>query len=1311
MAHRFAVSPSTGTSIIVAMVEEAGERARGSLVDAERARLEGSAGVGERYELRRELGRGGMGVVYEAFDRVRGTRVALKTMRRLDALALYRFKAEFRALADVSHRNLASLYELEAEGGVTFFTMEYVEGVDFLRYVTADATFTAGLDITLPATPTSDERERADARNASHSPSEMVTCDILRLRSTLGQLVEGVAALHASGKVHRDLKPSNVLVTSSADARVVVLDFGLATTIGCEAGETNDSLVGTPEYMSPEQAAADPPTEASDWYSVGVILYEALVGALPFTGPPLKLVQVKQQADPRRPREVVGGVPDDLDALCMDLLHRDPARRPNADAIRDRLGRAAPAERTPRANVEQTRPTLGAAFIGRERHMRALVDAFEATKRGRAVVAYVHGSSGMGKSVLVKRFLETLTASADAVVLTGRCYERESVPYKALDSVVDALSRYLARQKRHDVEALLPLGIHALTRVFPVLDRVEAVSAAPRRPYEAPDPLELRRRAATALRELVERMTWGRPLVIWIDDLQWGDIDSAALIYELLRPPEPPAVLLVVSYRSEDASSPLVSAMREMHARDSVAVTCEVEVGPLVRDEACELARALGADAAAATLVADESRGNPLFVDELVQHLRTGVSLHASGAGSELRLDDVLHARVSALPAEPKRLLEVIALAGRPFPRAALSSAAELESERTISALGVLRSGRLVRAIKSRELDDVETYHDRIRETVVAHLDESARAVLHLRLALALVASGNADDETLVVHFREAGELRRAAEHAATAAAKAVAGLAFDRAAALFRSALEAPGISVEYARELRWKLGDALANAGRGAEAADAYHAAVEGASASDALELRRLAAEQLLRSGRIAEGMRAIQHVLAAVGMKLPTSPWLVLVSVVFHELLLRLRGLRFREREASDLPERELRRIDVCWSVGSTLAIVQPIPAKIFQKKHLLLALRAGEPTRIARGFTLEGPSSAQGGVPARVRTQKLSRAAHEVATRLGEPYAMTFAKAADGLIAYVEGRFRDALELGDVASQQFRDRCSGAVWHLETIALYTSWALFHLGEMAELTKRMPQLALEARQRGDLYLLTNMRIGLLNAIWLAADDVERAERELDDAMAQWGSPEQQLQHYHELFARVQVGLYCGRAGAALALFEDRWPSIARAQLGRVQVLRVQLLHLHARAAVGAASELDAPLARRLDRSALRAARKILRERLRWSSPLARLIEAAVHARRGERARAIGLLASAIEDFDASDMALWAAAARRRRGELLGGDEGGALADAADATFHEKGVENPESYCRMLAPGFPARDRARPRSPAASHATSTTS
>ncbi len=340
-----------------------------------------------RFEVLRRIGEGGMGIVYLARDRDHQAQVALKTIAKMSAASLLRFKNEFRVLADVVHSNLVRLFELLGDDDTWFFTMEYVAGLPFVHY----------------------------ARPQTGPVATRL--DIGRLRMVFPQLVEAVAAIHAAGKLHCDLKPSNVLVAHET-GRVVVLDFGLVAEIETPRwASTSRSISGTFAYMSPEQARGDRLTEASDWYSVGVILYEALTGRLPIDGPDVSvLLDRKQQTDPPSPQELDQTLPDDLSRLCMELLDRDPRRRPDGPTILRRLQRPSTSGHDGKA-----------PFVGRTGQLALLHDALRQVRAGHQQTMYVHGPSGVGKTALTHRFLEEV--ESEAVVLSGRCYERESVPY------------------------------------------------------------------------------------------------------------------------------------------------------------------------------------------------------------------------------------------------------------------------------------------------------------------------------------------------------------------------------------------------------------------------------------------------------------------------------------------------------------------------------------------------------------------------------------------------------------------------------------------------------------------------------------------------------------------------------------------------------------------------------------------------------------------------------------------------------------------------------------------------------------------
>jgi len=1263
------------------------------------------AGVGgwsiADYEILGELGQGGMGVVYRAFDRRRGEIVALKTMHRLGPAALHRFKQEFRALADVAHPNLVNLYELIFDGRDWFIAMEFVDGVNFLEYVRqprlvcrSTPTTTAVSDplgSTLehdPPAGLTDDRSRSD-RAFSVEPAGLGSDQRACLRRMLRQLAKGVASLHEAGRLHRDLKPSNVLVTG--EGRVVILDFGLVAELGPTGlhQSSGSHVLGTAAYMAPEQAASLPVSPASDWYSVGVMLYEALTGRLPFLGRTLEVLTDKQRFDPPSPRELVPDLPDDLNSLCMDLMHRDPETRPSRREVLRRLGDA-PSE----AENQPSSISPIVSLVGRDRHLGELEDAFAAVKRGQTVVLLLQGRSGIGKSALAQHFLDGLVRRDEAVVLAGRCYEREAVPYKALDSLIDALGRYLKGLTLSEVVALLPRDIWPLLQIFPVLRPIATVSAPRRCIVETPDPQELRRRAFAALRELLARLGDSKPLVLFIDDMQWSDLDSASLLSELLRPPDPPVLLLFGCSRSEDVANTqflrvfratqdevnsfldrrelLLMALNQTEA-ESLACTLLGRVGPATNAHAAAIAR--------------ESGGNPFFIYELSRHFQIGAEWGNSPSPTEgVTLDEVLLSRIRQLSEDSRRLLEVIAVSGRPIGEVEACRAAEvIQNQR--ATLAILRASRMVRSTGPVERGGIEIYHDRIRETVVAHLAPALLEKHHLRLALALEDSSWNDPEVLAIHFEGAKEHQRAGEYFAKAADQATQMLAFDRAVKLYRLAYGSSLADGTEAHRLRTKLGDALANAGRGAEAALEYLAAIPGANVADALELRRRAALQYLISGRIDEGLAVLRTVLKEVGMTLPTSPRQALWSLLRRRAQIRLRGLGFRQRDPSQISPEELIRIDVCWAAVCGLSITDTIRGADFQARSLLLALRTGEPYRIARALAIEAGHVSCAGSRSRRRTAQLIQTAEALAQRVGHPHALGVVSLAKGGAAHLEGRWRISVDHCDQAEEILRERCTGVAWELNTVHFFSLLSLAYAGRIAELGRRRTILLKEAHERGDRHAVATL--SSISLARLAADDPEGVLRELRQVLSEWHYPGFHIQHFHCWLYTIESYLYMGDVSSAWACLSGQWPAYLASLLPRIQRFRVDAHYLRSRLLLGMAANSARP--HPLLRAALSDARRLEGERVAWSEALARLIRAGAAAIRGDTPLAITLFSDAAQALDAVDMPLHAAAARRRLGQLNGGKEGIALVASVDAWMKSQCIQNPDRFTAMYVPGLP--------------------
>jgi tetratricopeptide (TPR) repeat protein len=1241
----------------------------------------------DRFLVQRQLGSGAFGVVYQVYDRRDQSHVALKVLRSSEADALYRFKKDFRSLADLRHPNLVKFYELFTEEGLWFFSMELVPGPDFVEYLTGSP-----VDSGTPPT-ILDLDEDGDAEPVVAQRKVPPARDFGRIRGALRQLALGLHTVHRHGKVHRDIKPSNVLVTPAPDAadRVVLLDFGLVTELQQTlplAVETQ--LMGTPAYMSPEQALALPGAPASDWYSVGVMLYQVLVGELPFQGTMAEIITAKQVGLPPDPRRHRADLPADLAELSVGLLDPDPETRLPGEEVLRRLDRGAGSAALPSGR----QPGSETPFVGREALLAELEEALGASRDG-AVAVYLRGASGMGKTALVRKFAEDLR-QRDAVVLAGRCYLQESVPYKAFDSLVDHLSHYLLTLEEDAVEELLPGHVAELSRLFPVLLRVAAIQRATSGSPQPAEPAVSRRRAFAALRELLGRLAADRPLVLAVDDLQWGDADSFQLLERLFEPPDPP-LLWIGSYRSEDeASSPFLVALAE-HRRALIERGVEVhelELGALSAAESQDLVRLLegeGRDLAAGRFAGliEEAGGSPLFLAELAR--RSG----SRPAGGErrppaLHLRDLILDRVAGLDPAARRLLRVIAVAGKPVDPEIAQKAAAIRSAAG-EALAELRTQRLVRQSATAGREEVETYHDHIREAVVGVLDDDSLRRIHRSLALALELSGRAEPETLAVHFRATAEVERAREYAVSAAGRAEQALAFERAARLYRQALDLLGEDAAERYRLRVRLGAALADAGRSHEAAETYLQAVSdagvrpelgGQGADDLLEVQRLAAEKLLISGHVDRGLAVLRHVLRHVGMSLEKRPWKAMLRLWLLRLRLRLRGFGYRSRPEDACDPEDLRRIDVCWSVEIGLCLVDVLHASEFHARHLLMALAAGEPRRVARGLAMEiffGAMDGGDGGDALALSRR-------VAASVAERYPSCLTEMAAGMAACSRGGWKEAYRRLGRAERQLLDSRSGGAWELDTARRFRVVALLGLGRWPDLFAELPGLLETARAQGNLFFEIHLRHWGESLRHLAEDRPESAEELVGDA-SRWSQEGFHDLHFGRLHAEVELALYRGHGRAAWRLAESGWAELAESMIQRIEMVLVQSHDLRGRATLAAAArESDrrfrAGLTARVDGDA----RVLERSGSRWSRGLAAMLRAGVAAAGGDGDRARARLAEAETHFEAASMAVHLAVARRRLAEL-GGDAAGLA--AADRQLEEAGIRDPVRLADVFAPG----------------------
>jgi hypothetical protein len=483
-------------------------------------------------------------------------------------------------------------------------------------------------------------------------------------------------------------------------------------------------------------------------------------------------------------RELEPSCPEDLAELCAELLRLDPSQRLQGPEVRRRLGAGA-RDDTAAARVPIASPHR--VFIGREAELRELRRAFDDVHHGAAITVFVHGESGIGKSMLIQQFVDAIEAEADsAVVLVGQCREHEAVPFKVMDGIIDALSSYACRLSEVAAAELVPQNAALLPGVFPVLGRIPAVAKAPRPLHAASDPFQQRKRVFTALREMLFRLTERSRLISVVDDMQWADSDSLHLLEEILRPPDPPRVLFLASVRSADdapALPPLPGEVRRVRLR------------PLDPEESARLAGVLlerfaPEQQAPTARIVEETGGHPLFIGELVRH----AAVARRAALKPLRLDEAIWTRISQLDPTAASVLEILSIAIAPLSEEILRTATALDASGFQRGVALLRTSHLVRSASPTHAM-LEVYHDRVRESVVHHLGEGERVALNARIAAALEASGaHVQPELLIYHLQGAGHLEQAARKALEAADRAQASLAFEQASQLYETALGSRG-------------------------------------------------------------------------------------------------------------------------------------------------------------------------------------------------------------------------------------------------------------------------------------------------------------------------------------------------------------------------------------------------------------------------------------------------------------------------------------------------------------------------------------
>jgi len=578
-----------------------------------------STTLANRYEILGELGRGGMGVVYRARDPRLNREVAVKLLPAKDLTPDLeeRFQREAQVVAQMDHPAIVPIYDVGRDEGSLFFVMPVASGTNLLRLI----------------------------RDQSLRLGDVVDLGI--------QVAEALDYSHSRGVVHRDIKPANVMVTreDGAAIRIRVMDFGLAHAVTESRLTKTGTLVGTVAYLSPEQVASRAFDGRSDIYSLGVVLYECLVGEPPFTGEVQSILYRIVHEIPQPPRALGAEIREELQDIILRCLEKDPAKRPQkavqvADALRRHRASLASDEFrlsvVPSASRVLQRPSLS-IFIGREKEFAELQRRLNAALAGDCQFAVVAGEPGIGKTRLLEE-LKNLAFARKIRVLYGRFVEQDrSFSYQGFCELVqdsfrarDATGSSAERPDFSDLAA-------DLIALFPQLSEIgelrSAVSGDSRIAVSAEEKkVEDRIQIFELLARTLTRIAAGKPLVLILENLHGAEVSIEALQY-IVRRLGPTPTLIVGSYRQTetDKRHPL-TRMLDSFVDDPRFVS--VTLPPFSPSEHRSLVETLvGAPRVSDELarrLRDATEGNPFFTKELIRSLveSGGIAKDDTGAWS-----------------------------------------------------------------------------------------------------------------------------------------------------------------------------------------------------------------------------------------------------------------------------------------------------------------------------------------------------------------------------------------------------------------------------------------------------------------------------------------------------------------------------------------------------------------------------------------------------------------------------------------------------------------------------------------------------
>ena len=747
--------------------------------------------LSDRYELVSELGRGGMGIVYRAKDPVLDREVAVKVIAPdlLTPETEQRFQTEAQLVAKMDHPSIVSIHDFGRHEGHLFFVMPIIEG-DSLRHFLKEGSLRLGqiVDINIAV---------AEALDYSHN----------------------------RGVIHRDIKPENIMVNVNEDGqvRVKVMDFGLARGSNVTGLTRTGMLMGTMSYVSPEQVRGEDVGGQADLYSLGCVLYECVVGEVPFAGEIQAVLYRVVHEEPQSPTALGADIEAELDDIVLSCIAKDPAQRCQSagDLVRS-LGRYRSQMKDSQRlkSVEATRTMVSprpvqSPFIGREVEFRELQQRLNTALSGECQFVVVAGEPGIGKSRLLDE-LDTLAAAREIRVLHGRFVDESgNFPYHGY---CDVIQDYFRQKESGSASSGGPDFSELaddLISLFPMLAEVEAIRTASSgsgqiRQDSESRLLENRTQIFEILARSLTLLARGKPLILMLEDLHEAQVSVEALQY-IIRRLGPTPTLIVGTYRPSeiDAGHPLTSMLEGFEGDRRFT---QVTLGPFSPEEHREFLKTL----TGGTEIVDElaqrlletTDGNPFFTKEMVRSLldagsiaqdKTGAwslsgGLDISSEALPATIQQAVTKRIAGLPDDLRRVLATASVMGRTFDFEDLEALVGDDIDVDEAADRFIQDGLLEEDRQSR--GDRLTFSSAVvREVLYGGLPRRKRRTTHRRYAVQLEKrhTGRLDRiyPQLVHHYFEGDEPTKTVEFGLLLARKSLGAFGHEEAIRSSSTALE----------------------------------------------------------------------------------------------------------------------------------------------------------------------------------------------------------------------------------------------------------------------------------------------------------------------------------------------------------------------------------------------------------------------------------------------------------------------------------------------------------------------------------------